>query len=221
MVTAQDPNLFKTAWSHNYLVGSELIVNGLGVIYSVNARPFASPLETGAPTDVDEDGQLDFDEIEYEGVGDDLILDSFLAALGSHLTLINLTGGKDFVANVQFDVFNDNEIPLSATTQLRCWMDAPLREISLVFDQTFLAANAGNDTTELDINCDGVNEFETGWATIRGMNASSSAQSIPNPAMLGAITNGLFFVSGRLLWESETQSLNGDFFKTGTVDPEN
>jgi hypothetical protein len=219
VVSAQDPDQFSVPWSFNHLIGSELVVKGAG-IYTMNAIPFKAIAAQGAETDADGDGQLDFDAVEYEGVPNTLYIDSFVGDAFNTLILINLTGSFNHIANVAFDIWNDNEFPLSATLQFNCWTEAPLVEISLVFSQLFLALNTPDDLSELDINCDGIGEFETGWARIRGLNASSSTESIPDPALLGAIGGGPFFVGGRRLWESEDKQLNGDFYKTGTDDPE-
>ena len=67
-------------------------------------------------------------------------------------------------------------------------------------------------------------EFESGWTRIRGTVANSLVESIPDPALLGAITarNKPAFQldGGHLLWVSYDVQLNGDFLKTGTDDPE-
>ena len=89
VVSAQNPALFDTAWSHDYLVGSELVINGSGGMYSVNAVPFESRVDSGEATDVNGNGQLDFDDIEYEGIPDVLYIDSFIALGGSQLSLLN------------------------------------------------------------------------------------------------------------------------------------
>ena len=225
VVTAQDPNAFSTNWSHNYLIGSELVVSGTGGVYGLNALAFDAIADAGMDTDADGDGQLDFDGVEYEGIADELYLDAFFAVDGSSLTLINMTGGFQHVANVRFDIWNDNEQALSATLAFKCWIEEPLNEISLVFDGGFLAQNTLNDPTEFDTNCDNVGDIETGWARLRGSNASSAVESIANPAILGALTagpaNGGSIDGGHLLWESKAKQTNGDFFKTGTDDPEN
>ena len=105
VVSAQDPNFYKTEWAHDFLIGSELVLNPLGGIYIINAIPFESPQLRGSHTDNDDpfggvgmalgdgDGQIDFDGVEYEGVPDHLYADNFLAASGSSLTLLNLSGG--------------------------------------------------------------------------------------------------------------------------------
>ncbi len=222
VVTAQSPSLFKSAWSFNHLLGSELVVTSLGAVYSINAIPFASPVGEKLATDLDLDGQLDFDGNEYEGIPDRLYIDSFVAVASSSLTLINMTGGVNHIAAVKFDIFNDNEFPLSATKIFRCWFEERLQDVSLVFSEGFLANNTPNDPQELDINCDNLDDLETGWAIIQGMTASSSVETIPDPALLGSITAGPANAidGGRLLWESADKQFNGDFLKFGTDDPE-
>ncbi len=221
VVTALDPNLFLEPWSHNHLVGSELVIGGNLGLWYLNAIPFKSPKAAQAPTDMDLDGQRDFDGIEYEGIPDELILDSFVAALDSSLVLINLSGGNAFTANVRFDVFNDNEKALSATLAFRCWTEARLIEISQVFHPLFLELNTVNDPTELDIDCDNDDDLETGWARIRGLNHSSSVESCPDAALLGALQAGpIIKLGARRLWESKAKQFDGDFLKTGTDDPE-
>jgi hypothetical protein len=219
VVSAQDPNQFNVPWSFNHLIGSELAING-SLVYSLNAIPFKAIAGEGELTDADQDGQLDFDEVEYEGIPNTLFMDSFIAEAQSSLILINMTGGFKHVANVAFDVWNDNEFPLSATLAFKCWTEGYLTDVSLVFDGTFLGNNTPNDKRELDTDCDGYDDFETGWARIRGLNASSDTESIPDPALLGAVAEGVFGIGGRRLWESEDKQLNGDFFKTGSEDPE-
>jgi hypothetical protein len=220
VISAEDPNGFATPWSHNYLVGNELVINGNGIIYYVNAIPFESPDKDGTPTDHDLDGQLDFDGLEYEGIPDHLFLDIFTGGFGASIVLINMSGGPAFTANVAFDAFNDNEQPLSATVDFKCWMEERLDEISLIFTTAFLLGNTQQDPTELDVNCDQIGDLETGWSRIRGNTNSSSVESYPNPALLGAFAKGLSGFGGRRMWETLEKQTNGDFMKTGTDDPE-
>lgn len=218
VVSAQDPSQFKTAWSFNHLVGSETVVTTSGVVFTLNAMPFSSPLAEGDATDLDLDGQLDFDGVEYEGVPDTVTMPVFFGHFKSSMVLVNLTGGTAFDATVKYDAFNDNEFPLSTTKAFRCWMDSRLPDISLIFDGSFLANNTPNDIAELDINCNGVGGIETGWARITGVVANSSVESIQDPAVVGAICT----LSGfEPLWESKEKQFNGDFLKFGSDDPEN
>lgn len=225
VVAAQSPGTFKD-WSHNYLMGSELVVDARGAVYTLNAIPFASPVAAGGFTDLDGDSQLDFDGMEYEQIPDTLYIDNFIAVANSSLALLNLTGGTGFNAVVQFHIWNDNEFPLSATKTFRCWFDERLTKISPVFENFFLFNNTPNDPNELDLNCDNVGDIETGWVRINGIVANSVVESIPNPALLGSITAGpddglaTPINGGRLLWESVAKQDNGDFIKYGVDDPE-
>ncbi len=219
VISAQDPTKFSTPWSHNYLAGSEIAING-PLIYVLNAIPFDSPDPDGTATDHDLDRQLDFDGLEYEPIPDHLYLDFFVDAFDSSIVLINMSGGFAFTASVAFDIFNDNERSLSATYNFNCWSEEYLRDISLVFTQGFLENNTVNDPTELDIDCDGDDDYESGWARIRGLTNSSTVESYPNPALLGAISTNVFTSGGRRMWESVAKQTNGDFYKTGTDDPE-
>lgn len=222
VATAQDPALFDVAWAHDYLVGSALVVNSSNSMFSINALPFTSPRPTGAPTDLDQDEQLDFDGFEYEGLPEELYLDAFIAVPGSSLTLINLTGGAAFQAVVSMDIFNDHEFSLSATTTVPCWREDPLTSYSLVFGGSFLDLNTPDDPLELDLTCDNQEDLETGWARLRGLVASSTVESVPMPSLLGAITAGPsdLFDGAHLLWESEARRFNGDFPKFAADDPE-
>ncbi len=219
VVSARDPNLFSTAWSHNFLVGSEFVLKA-NLLYHVNAIPFEAIDPAGTATDHDLDDQLDFDGVEYEPIPDHLFLDFFVDAFDSSIVLINMSGGFAFTAVVQFDIFNDNEQALSATLSFRCWIEKRLRQISLVFSQGFLAANTLHNPAEFDIDCDNIGDLETGWARIRGLTNSSSVESYSNPALLGAHTKDRNTAGGRRLWESTAKQTNGDFFKTGTNDVE-
>lgn len=222
VAVAEDPLLQPTAWSHNHLVGSEIVINASNAVYSLNAISFRSPQPPRTATDRDGDRQYDLDGIEYEGAPEELIIDSFVADPSTELALISLTGGLDHQPTVRFQFFNDNEFALSSTLSFGCWIEEPLESITLLFNGKFLAQNTPNDPTELDLDCDGIGDLETGWAKIDGLQTSSSAQSIPDPAVIGALTGGDSAVMpvAKLLWESEARQTNGDFFKFGSVDPE-
>lgn len=216
VIDAEDPSLFLTPWVHNDLIGSEIVVNAAGGVYSINAIPFLGIGAPGSATDLDNDGRLDFDNLEYEAIPKNLYCDSFLAIAGSSLTLINLTGGVDFLATVRFDIWNDNEQPLSATKTFRCWMEERLIDINLVFSEAYLHFNTPNDPIDLDVNCDNRNDFETGWFRIVPLVASSTAKTWLSPAILGSITCGPTqnIDGGRLLWESNNQ-VAGEFLGVG------
>lgn len=244
VVSALDPNFFNAPWAFDYLIGSELVVAAQGTMYSLNAVPFfaGDQYSEGDHTDFngdmgafpggvgpglgDGDGQLDFDGIEYEQMPAELYIDSFVALGGSALTLINFTGGSAFTATVTIDIFNDNEQCTSVTFPFRCWFEERLADISLNFTDQFLQLNMMDSPFELDINCDGMDDLQTGWARIKPVSASSTGgQTIQNPVFLGAITAGpggplSAIDGGHLLWESVETRDNGDFHKTATFDSE-
>ena len=95
------------------------------------------------------------------------------------LEILDNTGGPLVENQVYLSVWNDNERALSATFRFRCWIDLPLATISPLFANAFLAA-LPNDPTELDINCDGIGDLETGWMTIDSQGAFY-ANGLPYP----------------------------------------
>jgi hypothetical protein len=208
VVSAEDPSLFQTAWSHNDLVGSEIVINASGSTYSINAIPFSAIPAAGMATDVNMNGRLDLDGMEYEQVPDILILDSFIGVAASQLAIVNLTGDARDHNTLYFSVWNDNEFPLSATLTFNCWFDQPLMNVAPLFGQAFLAA-LPNDPAELDINCNGFGDLETGWATIDSIDVSTAGGNFVanDGAILGSVTAG-FLNGGRLLWESTLRNAN-------------
>jgi hypothetical protein len=225
VITAENPGLFDTPWSHNYLMGSALVVNSSGGMYSIGAIPFNAIPPEHEPTDIgnpfvfpptDPNGQVDFNDQEYEKVADKLYIDSFLALGGSQLALINLEGGPTARNTLRFDIWNDNEFQLSVTRVMGCWFDVQLTTISTLFSHNFLSLNTPNDPDELDINCNGIDDLETGWATIESLNVSYlGGQFIASDgALLGAITAGgaTSIDGGELLWESVARNpVDGSF----------
>ena len=216
VVSAQNPSLFDVPWAWDFLIGSELVINASGGMYSVNAIPFKAFVAPTAPTDLNGNGALDFDGLEYEGVPDLLYVDTFLALAGSQLALLNLTGGPMAVNTVYMDVWNDNEYPLSTTKLMGCWFDQPLTAVSPLFEESFLQNSTPHDPTELDLNCSGVGGVETGWARIQSLGVFLPGGQMVDPdgALLGCITAGVTTVidGGHLLWESEALQFNGRAF---------
>jgi hypothetical protein len=214
VVNAEDPSLFRTPWSHNDLIGSELVISASGVIYSTEAIPFASPVAAGGATDVNNNRRMDFDGTEYERIPDLLYIDSFIALSGAQLALLNLTGGHQDINTIYISAWNDNEFPMSATLEFNCWFDQPLTRVSPLFEDDFLRRSP-NDPRELDLNCDGRGDLETGWAILESIDVRNpGGLSISGDgAVLGSITVGSTRAidGGRLLWESRSTQSNGSF----------
>jgi hypothetical protein len=214
LVNAEDPNEFRKPWSHNFLMGSEYVINGSGVVYSLEAVPFSSPVAWQAKTDLNNNRRLDFDGAEYEQIPDILYIDSFIALEDSGLTLTNFTGMHQDINTIYLSVWNDNEFPLSATVEFNCWFDEELTKVSPLFRNSFLQSTP-NDPRELDVNCNNTGDVETGWASIDSIDVRNpgGASISMDGAVLGAITVGQtrLIDGGRLLWESLESQANGSF----------
>ena len=212
VVSAIDPASGK-AWSHNYLQGSILTIMPNGAAWSSTALPFASPLADGKPTDLDAAGDLDFDGREYQQIPDRLSVDGFVAGFAPRLALVNLTGPADAINTVSISAWNDMEIPFSATRNFTCWFDQSLEDISPIFSPAFLAG-LPNDPAELDINCDGVGDGETGWFIVDSIQVSTPAgQSVASDgALLGSFAPlGFGALAGHNMWASPETQKNGSF----------
>lgn len=194
------------AISHNYLVGSAQIFDfASNAIYSYEAVPFCSPLADGAPTDVaPANGQLDFNDREYERVHQFVIADNFFGAYNSRLALAEFSCLPDgAMTSIDFAVWNDNERPLSLHIMFKCWFETELDQLSSLFSDQWLRGVA-NDPTELDINCDGIGDFETGWFKITARQSILGTQVDPRPPLLGALVGGPRSCSdSRILWGSK------------------
>lgn len=174
--------------SFNHLIGQELTLNAF-VLFNYAYNPFnfkAIPAE-GSPTNVaPADNLRNFNNQEYEQAPDALLVPRFFGQdviFDSHLVLLNLEGGKNFETIVDFLVYNNNEVQLSAQYQFRCWTKVDLDAISGVFDNTFL-----NLFTDIDIpEVLGLLGIHAGWFKVDGNVAFSSADSIEDPAILGVL----------------------------------
>jgi hypothetical protein len=212
VIVAEDPTQFARPWAHDHLLGSALILGSTGFAYMLEALAFRSPAPPGSATDVDGDQQLDFNGIEYDMLPDRLFVDSFLAPAESQLTLLSATGAPMDLHTVHFSVWNDYELPLSATLVFRCWFEAPLSRISPLFGEAFLVG-LPNDPNELDTDCDGIDDIEAGWCVVQsgGVRTAGGALVAADGALLGAVTAGAISICDprRQLGESHSRQTNG------------
>jgi hypothetical protein len=195
------------ATSFNYLIGTELVFlagtvgdHPIGVgIYEYNPWTFKAIPPTGSDTDVaPANGLRDLNGQEYQAGPDKLLFPRFLGTGGpffvqEDLVLINLTGGAQFQATVDFLIYNDNEEVFSAQYTFQCWTRVHLSDINNVFDNDFLlttnhAANEIPGTTTTNAN-------ETGWFQINGLTASSTAAQFSDPEILGALIEGVQIIN--------------------------
>jgi hypothetical protein len=177
----------------DHLIGSALILESSAEDPDYLEAPWTflagAALAEGANTDLNSNGLRDLDGNEYEKAPDRLLVPRFLGVGGpldaeEQLTLINLTGGADFTAVVDFLVYNDNEEVFSAQYSFTCWAKVHLDVISAVFENEFLLTT-NHATNEVPGTNPG-NFNETGWYTINGDTAFSTAAQFSDPAILAA-----------------------------------
>lgn len=205
----------------DHLIGNNLVIDGLAQFqYATNPFVFqaGSGLAEGDLTDLEApgDGVRDMDGNEYEQAPDVIMIPRFFgqdSLFHSELILIGLTGGASFSTTVDLLIYNDNEEEFSAEATFTCWDKVSLLDISGIFSNEFLSYWTNHDQDEIL----GVNYIETGWMRIDGGVASSSALSIPNPAVLAVLVESLGLVGvADLPFKTGTQD-NGDLLPRGIL----
>jgi hypothetical protein len=209
------------AMSFDWLIGDDLLLDGVNNFdYSVEPYSFRAMTSFGTPTDVDHDGIRDLNGIEYEMSPAKIYVPRFLGQGGpydSQLVLINLTGGAQFTALLDFLVYNDNEEVFSSNYAFRCWTKTPLSSISNLFTQSFLATFTTQDPLEMI----GMPQIETGWFEIDGNTAWSVNTQIQDPAFLAFLIERTGPRSGaELAFETGKQG-NGDLLPLGPTGDSN
>lgn len=207
----------QVAVKFDHLIGNELIINGLLVFdYAVNPVVFraGAALAEGDATDLDGDGLRDLNGLEYETVPDQLLMPRFFGqniVFQSDLVLINLTGGTEFEATVDFLVYNDNEEVFSTQHRFRCWEKIRLNRISNVFDNNFLLHQTNDNPNEI-LGAPGVG---TGWFRMDGRVAHSQAATIQDPALLALLVERVRFHMTATLPFTLGEQDNGDLLAFG------
>ena len=172
----------------DHLIGQVMFINANFDDDTFVLNPFVykagEALAEGDNTDLENggvgDGIRDLNGLEYQTSPDEILIPHFFGQDDDddgRLVLINLTGGKQFEAIVDFLVYNDNEEVFSAQYKFDCWKYQELLDISNVFDDEFL------DSTN-DAAGENVLGNESGWFKLDGNVAFSTNTSIPDPAIL-------------------------------------
>jgi hypothetical protein len=178
----------------NYLIGNLLDVDAFVLFdWSVNAISFEGLTGNGSDTNVDGDTLRDLNGVEYSQVADEILIPRFFGQgfpIFSELLLINLTGGSQFDAVVNFLIYNDNEEVFSAQYQFRCWDFIKLNDINNVFDRDFLLSTNHNP-----FEVQGVPGLETGWMRIDGAVAFSTQASFQDPAIVAMLVEQFWAVA--------------------------
>ena len=214
------------AIKHDHLIGTAHVAGG-GDEDDYEYSPFVfkagAALAEGAPTDLDSDGIRDLNGNEYEMAPEEILIPRFIGQEGgantgkvlsdsnvSALVLINLTGGAQFDAILDFLVYNDNEEVFSTQYEFRCWKKVNLLQISNVFLNAFLETTNDADPESLDGS-------ETGWMRIDGNVANSSAASFNDPAFLAVLLERLDGSTCEVLPFAVGTQDNGDLLPLGVL----
>jgi hypothetical protein len=168
--------------AHNWLIGNVMTVDGLDAFeYSVNPVVYL-----GLNPGLDNNGLRKLDGIQYEASPGMILVPRFLGqgmAYNSELILIGLTGGAQFDTTVDFLIYNDNEEEFSAEHTFYCWDRVHLMDISMIFENQFLANFTDNAANEIL----GAPHIEAGWFKFWGSSASSSSTTLIDPAVYGVL----------------------------------
>jgi hypothetical protein len=168
--------------AHNYLIGQVMTVDGLDAFeYAVNAVSYL-----GFNPGLNNNGLRRLDGLQYGTNPAEILVPRFLGqgmAYNSELILIGLTGGAQFDTTVDFLIYNDNEEEFSAEHTFYCWDRVHLMDISMIFENQFLANFTDNAANEIL----GAPHIEAGWFKFWGSSASSSSTTLIDPAVYGVL----------------------------------
>ena len=175
----------------DHLIGQGVIVDGIESFdYAVNAVDFRAGVTIRERTDVDGDGHLDLNGLEYEMAPNELLVPRFLGQAGpntfgasSDLVLIGLSGGSAFSTTVDFQVYNDNEEAFSTEHSFKCWEKVSLGSVSGVFSADFLRDFTNHDPNEVY----GSSTLEAGWFRMQGRLSNSVGGQILDPAVYAVL----------------------------------
>ncbi|MBI3844673.1 MAG: hypothetical protein HY292_08560 [Planctomycetes bacterium] len=222
VVTAVNPQDLQPI-RFNYLIGSAIVVeSNLNFMWQYEPYGFNGLADPGPTnpcdrviTDLDGDGARDFDGAEYDFFPRRLFVDSFFeerGQFGNELTLLS-TAGQDFVNEVSFLIWNNNEQKFSRIYKFTCWTNVALSAVSQI------ATRLGGRTDEL----------QTGWVSIDGSRVVDlSGNPVPDnggnatrPPLLGVfmqVIRNTQFSDGHAL--HFTGSLDGLELPSGDNDPQ-
>jgi hypothetical protein len=190
-VYARDPDTHEPiVWNH--LIGNLMVISSLEAFdYGMNPVSFLGIGQDGDPTDVDNDGHRDLNDVEYAGAPDVLTIPRFLGqdfnggpgTIHSEMILIALSGGKKFTTTACFLYYNDNEEEFSGEYEFDCWDKPELLDMSYGFENDWLHSLISNDPDEIL----GAEWQEAGWICIYGCLAESDLETIQWPSIYAVL----------------------------------
>ncbi|MFT7669990.1 MAG: hypothetical protein ACI8X5_002697 [Planctomycetota bacterium] len=167
---------------HNYLTGNVITVDGFASFeFSVNPISYE-----GLNPNMDDESELLLDNVEYAGTPAEIVIPRFLGQNGfrqSELILLGLSGSRDDYTIVDFLIWNDNEEIFSSEYTFRCWERVHLTDISLIFDNFFLANFTNDDPNEII----GAETIESGWMHLQGALYGDGSTSDLDPSIYAVL----------------------------------
>jgi hypothetical protein len=211
------------AISFNHLIGASFTITA-DPLRDFELAPicFGAVGAEGSNTDVDSDGRRDLNGIEYTQSPDVLAFARFVgqdAGVLSTLCLVNLAGAR-FNAVLDFLIYNDNEEVFSAQYTIDCWDRVNLSTINGVFDNNFLRFFTNHAANEINVGPLPLVLPETGWFTVDGLVANSTAAVVDDPAILAALIESASVFGGAQLPWALGQQANGDLLNL-SIFPDN
>jgi len=212
--------------SFDAIVGSAVVIDSLRErAFRYSPYVFQAVVEPADPcdrprTDVDGDGAIDFDGLEYSRFPRELILDSFFEERGrfeSELVLVS-TVRSDDTAELDFSLINNEGAVVTGVLAMPSWWRGSLSDLSPV------AGDLGGRVV-----LDNPGSVETGWLQIGGgrivdrsgnpvLDAGGGIAIPPVLALFAELVAGTDLSSGRTL--AHRGSLDGLELLSGDGDPQ-
>ncbi|MEQ8762339.1 MAG: hypothetical protein RL885_00330 [Planctomycetota bacterium] len=209
---ALDPNTQQPV-SHNWLIGDSILaISVFGWLYASDAVGFRSLTPEGQPADLNGNGLVDLDGVEYDAVPDQMLCSSFIGSTVDEdfyidpfnarlelVSFVSLVGNSDYETRLDFTVYNDNEQQFSTSLSFRC-AELGFLLFDFVFENEFLAS------TNHDPRNNGLGNIETGWFRVdghRAVDVVGNEPAIEDPPFLASYFSLIIGGStGRLFHES-------------------
>lgn len=215
-VEAWDPETME-AIDYDFLIGSAIVVRAgraVDYLYAYTPYVFRGLITSGDQsdcnfyfTDKDNDGNADFDGVEYETFPSTVYIDNFFAEIpdlySNRVFLMVPDGvGGDEVFELALRIWNNSETQFSQTDSIGCWLGAiPLSEIT----QQVRADRIGGDPNELRDPITG-DPVLTGWMEIKVRNFDDR------------LTHGVLGVFAHLIGPNDEFAAGHEMQYTGEAD---
>jgi hypothetical protein len=198
VVTALAPDSPHYMLNFDYLVGRAVVLGpDRETAYSYNATPFRALWADSndcwrEEADHNNNGKMDFDEVEYDGMPESIFAPSFMEEVKFDSRLVLMSTVRSGPAAVNITIRNNQGDTFSKSITLYCWRSGTLSQLLGP-----VAANLGGDSTELPFNVE-TGSFE--------MTSSKPILAV----LMQRSANGDFEYGDTLVWSSDRK--DGDEF---------